>query len=107
MRGTPPFEDVALEVTLRFALQRPASHRDDLMVQVKPDLDKLARAVLDALEGEVFDNDSRVASLVLHKQYAVPDERTGVVIGVCEIRDPRPYLAAYLAAVTRTEEQEQ
>lgn len=37
---------------------------------VKPDLDKLQRAALDALTGIVYDDDSRVVRLVVEKKFA-------------------------------------
>jgi crossover junction endodeoxyribonuclease RusA len=50
---------------------------------VKPDIDKLARATLDALTGIVFDDDSRIVELALHKTYAEPG-REGARIVVKE-----------------------
>lgn len=59
-------------------LPRPKSHyrrsgelRDDApeYVGVRPDLDKLARAVLDGMTGIVFRDDSQVAGLVCEKTY--------------------------------------
>lgn len=47
----------------------------------KPDIDKLTRAVLDAITGSLITDDARVAQLVVGEQFA---ERTGCVI---EIRD--------------------
>lgn len=59
-------------------LPRPKSHyrrNGDLKpdapdyVSVRPDLDKLARAVLDGMTGIVFRDDSQVAGLVCEKAY--------------------------------------
>lgn len=85
-----------LTVTLTFILPRPANHlltSKKSMGQVspsapplpigKPDLDKLCRAVLDALtDAGVWRDDSQVASLCAHKVYATAGERPGCVIEV-------------------------
>lgn len=45
-----------------------------------PDVDKLARAILDALTGIVYDDDCRVAELIVRKVWGV--ERTGALVTV-------------------------
>lgn len=76
---TPPL-DGPVFVHLYFYLPRPASapkrrQRPDR----RPDLDKLARAVLDSLTGVVFTDDARVVQLLAGKYYA-SDEPPGVRI---------------------------
>lgn len=77
-------------VAVTFRMPRPAGHytkRGELRESaplhpiVHPDLDKLARLALDALTGLAFDDDSRVVSLYVGKQYAVPG-RAGATITV-------------------------
>jgi Holliday junction resolvase RusA-like endonuclease len=46
---------------------------------VRPDLEKLARAVMDALEGHAYKNDAQVVDQVISKRYS---ERPGVMIAV-------------------------
>jgi crossover junction endodeoxyribonuclease RusA len=46
----------------------------------KPDVDKLARALLDALTGVVVRDDSQVVALHVSKRFAAFDERPGVEI---------------------------
>ena len=82
----PPFVDQALVVVITFRLARPAGHwatgkhagqlkpSAPSYPRGKPDIDKLARSTLDAMTGIVFDDDSRIARLVLEKQYARPGE---------------------------------
>ena len=73
--------DGAVQITLSFYLPRPKGHYGvrglrpsaPQVPSVKPDLDKLVRAVLDALTGIAFRDDSQVAMLHAHKLYA--DER--------------------------------
>lgn len=85
----------ALAVTLVFTLPRPAGHfgsgKNAGQVKpsappfpvAKPDLDKLCRAVLDALtDAGVWRDDSQVASLTAAKVYASGNERPGCVIEV-------------------------
>jgi crossover junction endodeoxyribonuclease RusA len=46
---------------------------------VKPDLDKLIRAVLDGLSGVAYEDDCQVVTITAHKHYG---ENTGVWIGI-------------------------
>lgn len=74
----------AVEVHLAFQFARPASHygtgknegriRQSAPVyhRVKPDIDKLTRAVLDAITGIVIRDDSRVTRVVATKDYGPP-----------------------------------
>jgi crossover junction endodeoxyribonuclease RusA len=76
-----PARDVALDVTLGFMFERPKSHYGSgrnaheikrsapAYKSTRPDLDKLVRAVLDALTGIVFVEDSQVARLSAWKDY--------------------------------------
>jgi Holliday junction resolvase RusA-like endonuclease len=52
----------------------------------KPDLDKLARAILDGLtEGGAWKDDGQVASLYVRKRYATPGTMPGCTIWIGEI----------------------
>jgi crossover junction endodeoxyribonuclease RusA len=90
----PPFVDRPLVVSITFRMARTAGHwgkgknagrlkpTAPLYPQTKPDIDKLARATLDALTGIVFDDDSRIARLELFKVYAQPgDEGARITVG--------------------------
>lgn len=69
-----------VRVELVFLLDRPKSVKRPLP-QTRPDIDKLARSTLDALQSSgVIVEDGRVADLVLSKRYA-----DGVPAG-CQIR---------------------
>ena len=71
-------------LVLWFTLPRPKSVRKteppppDALAAKKPDLDKLERAVLDALTGIWFDDDSQVVDINSSKRVALPDESPGV-----------------------------
>ncbi|NBW16894.1 MAG: RusA family crossover junction endodeoxyribonuclease [Caulobacteraceae bacterium] len=51
----------------------------------KPDLDNLAKAVLDALNGLLFFDDSQVVRLVLNKSYVAGGEEPHTVITITEV----------------------
>jgi crossover junction endodeoxyribonuclease RusA len=72
-----------VHVTLDFALQRPKSLPKRTSQHLKkPDIDKLARAVLDALTGILYHDDSEVVRLDVTKRYAAPTEAPSVRITV-------------------------
>lgn len=73
-----------LHVTYRFHLTRPKSVRRWLP-WVKPDLDKLIRAVNDGLgDAGVWDDDSRVTTITAWKVYEAPGYRPGAFITIRE-----------------------
>ena len=81
-----------VSVLLDFYFTRPVGHFGKRGLRasapaypaVKPDLDKLTRAVLDALTGVCWRDDSRVVSIRATKRYAIPDEFAGVAVTVLE-----------------------
>lgn len=75
-----PYISGPVIVTLWFYIARPTSVTRDLP-SVKPDIDKLARAVLDALKGH-WEDDSRVVDLLVYKRYATESCPEGVFIHV-------------------------
>lgn len=81
---TPPL-DGPLLLVLEFVRKRPASapKRKPVYADTAPDLDKLTRAVGDALESAgVVKNDARFVTEVTHKRVAEIDEATGVYIRI-------------------------
>jgi crossover junction endodeoxyribonuclease RusA len=75
--------DGPVTVQLGFLLRRPKSTPKRVVFPaVRPDIDKLARAVLDAITSAgVIVDDSRVVSLSVTKRY---DDRPGVRIWIDE-----------------------
>ena len=71
-----------VSVTLAFACKRTLAlpKRSERPHQTKPDLDKLARAVLDALTGVAFQDDAQVTRLACTKRYALQGEQPGVLV---------------------------
>lgn len=90
MRGRAPIpkRTHAAQVTLTFYMPRPQSGvpRSQRAPRTAPDLDKLVRAVLDALTKIAFEDDSQVTALSAFKWYA-DDRAPGVVISVEAIED--------------------
>ena len=69
------FPDGPVGVSLLFWLPRPKSHPKTrrTLPTTRPDIDKLARAVLDALTSAgIYGDDSQVTWLVLEKRYVHP-----------------------------------
>jgi|PlaIllAssembly_1097288.scaffolds.fasta_scaffold04203_6 Holliday junction resolvase RusA-like endonuclease len=71
--------DTPMVVRVEFNLPRPKSHynakggltpRAPSWPSKRPDVDKMARAVLDALTGTVWHDDAQVVRLLATKQYA-------------------------------------
>lgn len=81
---------VSISITFRFL--RPKGHYNKsglspkapalLTSKQKGDIDKLSRAVLDALTGTLLHDDSQVVQLSAHKRYTTPDERPGALITI-------------------------
>jgi crossover junction endodeoxyribonuclease RusA len=78
--------DGPVSVVLRFELPRKRAARNRSLPHMRgADLDKLVRAVLDALTGIAFTDDSRVCDLLTCKRYAVADSWVGVGITVAAL----------------------
>ena len=86
--GWEPRYDGPVAVTAVFMLCRPKSAKKRLMPHVKPDLDKLIRAVGDALapykQPGVLKDDSRIVTWHASKHYATP-YKPGVFITVSPV----------------------
>lgn len=90
-------------VELEFVMPRPKStpKRSTPPAIKRPDIDKLERAILDALSGVAYRDDSQVVELVARKRIAELDERSGVwiVVGPASVPDALTgEVAAVLAA---------
>lgn len=72
-----------VSVALVFYVRQPQRPRHHLFPVAKPDLDKLSRAVLDALTGVVYHDDAQVVSMTASKHYASePPVVEGVIVTV-------------------------
>lgn len=73
-----------LHVTYQFHLTKPKSVRRWLP-WVKPDLDKLIRAVNDGLgDAKIWDDDGRITTITARKEYETPEQKPGVFITIRE-----------------------
>jgi Holliday junction resolvase RusA-like endonuclease len=66
--GWVPVKGVALSVSMVFSFEQPKSNTTQWHTQ-RPDLDNLAKAVLDALHGIAFLDDAVVDEMKLRKQW--------------------------------------
>lgn len=87
--GWAPQYDGPVAVEARFYLPRPKRPRFPDYAATKPDLDKLARAVGDALAapGGILLEDSRIVTWVLTKRWASDGQPPGVHVAVTAIDD--------------------
>ncbi len=69
-RPDEPFDE-AVVLNLRFYFLRPksVSKKKRPYPSVKPDIDKLTRAIFDALKGKIYTDDARVCELHVYKYY--------------------------------------
>lgn len=96
MATAPPLA-APVAIRLEFRMPRPKGHygsgRNAALLKPsaparpagKPDLDKLARAILDAIAGLVIADDALVVDLHAVKIYAADDRAVGVVVNVVDI----------------------
>lgn len=71
--GDAPLERGPVELTVYFSLPRPKKPKGDGRLPIAyPDIDKLARGILDALTGVVYVDDSQVTDLTLGKRFGRP-----------------------------------
>ena len=75
----PYFKDGPVSIYLQFNLLKPKSAKRD-HPYVRPDIDKLSRAVLDALSGVVYADDKQVVKLTASKHYVKHPADEGVRI---------------------------
>lgn len=80
--STLPMFEAPVRATLRFYFPRPVAAKKRLYPHLRSagDLDKLTRAVLDALQPSVLTDDSLVVALVAGKFYETPEQPAGVTI---------------------------
>lgn len=78
-------KSAALYVSMVFYLRRPKSAKNRARPNTKPDSDKFARLVGDALTGVLWVDDGQIVDLVASKHYANPG-REGARITVTEAR---------------------
>jgi crossover junction endodeoxyribonuclease RusA len=86
--GEPFAEAIRIDLTFRFL--RPMGHYGARGLRgsapaakvTKPDVDKLARAVLDAIKGVVYRDDAQVVELHVRKRWVLGGEAPGCLVAV-------------------------
>lgn len=84
----------ALSCRLVFILPRPKGRTRKTRPNpryystARPDVDNLAKAVLDALNGLLFRDDSQIATLMIVKQVANSDEQPSTEVWLAQLPDP-------------------
>ena len=89
-RGLECLEKTPMSVKLAFAMPRTKSMKpiDGLEMVQRPDIDKLERAILDALTGVAFKDDSQVCDLHAVKRRCAPGEPPNVFVQVEPVKGP-------------------
>ena len=82
MRGASPISD-PVRCELTFIFERPKTVKR-AYPSVKPDIDKLARTILDAATGHIVKDDSQVVILNCRKTYG---DKAGVLVRFMHIQD--------------------
>lgn len=87
-----PLTNYPVSISITFRFLRPKAHFNKsglspkapahLTSKQKGDIDKLSRAILDALTGTLLHDDSQVVQLAAHKRYCTPDEKPGALITI-------------------------
>lgn len=87
-----PLTAAPVSISIVFRFLRPKGHflksglspkaPLHLTSKQKGDIDKLSRAVLDALTGTLLHDDSQVVQLSAHKRYTTQQERPGALITI-------------------------
>lgn len=72
--------DAPIAVGLRFHMAKPKKPKNRHYPITKPDIDKLARAAVDALSSVVFRDDSQVVALQVRKVYADAGAKVEITI---------------------------
>lgn len=99
---TPAPKHTPVGIDLVFYIERPRTV-DRASPAVPPDIDKLSRAILDALTNIAYVDDGQVVALSARKRYAADARQVGVVITVKRLDDagdeqalPSPVPTIYL-----------
>ena len=69
----------AIDLSLDIYIKRPKSLPKKVEHNIKkPDVDNIAKLIMDALEGVIYERDAQVISLLVTKQYGEPRVEVGV-----------------------------
>ena len=86
MRGADPLTG-PLEVVVCFMVKKPAKPKHPHRPIVRPDLDNYFKAVIDALNGIAYKDDSQICCLAASKHYAGYGRESLIEIRITELKD--------------------
>jgi len=88
--GHQIWKEMPLYINLTFYVPRPKSLPKRIQQPMRrPDLDNLEKAVMDALQGMVYDDDSRIVLKISEKVFH-PEGKIGVAISISEAKWDAP-----------------
>lgn len=95
-QGLPWFGDAALAVTITVVRHLPASTPKGIRSQpdtMKPDIDNIAKAVLDALNNVAYFDDSQVVTLTVreHPRVRMPDNKDFLRVTISTVSQATVY----------------
>lgn len=95
MTGFRLYDD-PIDVTLVFLMTRPKSMpkrtaNERVPHTKKPDIDNVAKGVLDAFNARLWGDDSQIYSLKISKRYVMGDEKPGVFVRVSVVVPDLPF----------------
>lgn len=73
MEGEKAAKGEPVQINVWFYFKRPKEYGHPDYKTQKPDVDKLARAIMDSLKGVAYDDDSQVVKLVAWKLFGIPE----------------------------------
>jgi Holliday junction resolvase RusA-like endonuclease len=88
-------EPLAVKIVARFGIpkkttkaMRKAIYDKKVFVTKQPDIDNIAKIILDGLNGVAFSDDKYICELTVCKDYVVEGMEPHVVVCICELDDP-------------------
>lgn len=72
--------DAPIAVGLKFHMPKPKKPKNKHYPTTKPDIDKLARAAVDALSSVIFRDDAQVVALQVRKVFAAAGAKVEIVV---------------------------
>lgn len=84
--GAKPIVGVPVELEVRFVFPRPGRPKCGAAPCVAPDVDKLLRAVGDALKGILIHDDALITDMIGRKRFGPPGQSGGTGMAVVMVR---------------------
>lgn len=81
-----PEKNAPIDIEVQFFLPRPKSRKNSVYHTTRPDLDKLMRAVGDALTEVLFEDDSQIDAMTCSKAYILNNTIPRCIIKVAQLK---------------------